>query len=71
MWEQPRIKRHNMSVSISMKSHARGTKNRPVARTPRAGAMKHRVVSAFIQGENTMACATNMTKLHSVNIIAI
>ena len=33
--------------------------------------MNQRVVSGLIQGENTMACTTNITRLHSVNIRAI
>jgi hypothetical protein len=58
-------------MSISAKSEARGTRNNAAAMTARAGAMNHRVVSGLIHGEKTMACTTNITTLHSVNIMAI
>lgn len=59
------------TVSIKGKSDARGTRNNPAASTASAGAISHRVASGLTQGEKTIACTTNMTKLHSVNIIAI
>ena len=59
------------TVSIRTKSEAHGTKSNPTSSTVRAGVMNRLVASGLIQGENTAACAANMTRLHSVNIRAI
>src|SRR5450756_1628052 len=60
-----------ITTSINVKLDAHGTRNNPAASTASAGAMSQRVVSGLNQGENTIACITNMTTLHSVNISAI
>src|SRR6266545_6029404 len=59
-----------MTASIGQNPDASGTRNKPTTNANSAGAMSQRVVLTLIKGENTTACITNITRLHSVNISA-
>ena len=59
-----------MATRIKVKSDAHGTKKPPGRQHAQPGRDGQRVTAGLKRGEGTIACMTNITSLHSVNISA-